>query len=685
MSHKEQKPTELKYYRTMLRSQSVYPEKSFKGTKQDEVAFDTRYVPVTTTFHDKNVSAGFIGTTYVSDAPHKNEVLDSYSEMSVVNPDWTLRANIMAVADGFGHMGDVAQIADAANKISHAFTNYMAANVEAIEGFIRLNDKEGFKKLIIDIVKKVHKNFSTKLEETASLACTMMLNIDGQYYHASVNIGDGVVWAIDRDEKTIKSLVPSVNTGYEGEEATPPAFHTVFAKQGDKISKNPLDYNEDIMSDFGEISPNTVLFVASDAQTEPLMEQIKASSEFVATPIKGEKARFRYRYSLTEGIGKKLYEELLNINDSDTTITILRKLFDFAIQFVNQKRQEADVLSCGDDHTGIAKDVGKTFSQNVGTAFSIKAETESERAGDLGQIERIDQNEMNIFRLALSLQDFLREKSKISTQGQDVARFWNKGLEVVLGPVGVEVFEELKENLVAWTTDWNNPEKSNDIKSKLDNCKKRLEADFKEIPEGIEWDDLINGYMFTVFSRAQLLDDVVALQHPSNERSEQHRENNVQIRVYLDGGEEALKKYVIKKNNKPINGELFRLRQHKDTMPDTGEGGEKKDAIKQLLNHIDDAQGDYDVIQDLVNKALKSEYYHFHQQNKMLVNRGPFHLYWLHSIFHKKINPVTGRYSRSKTEDLLIELKSSIQAAIELRDRDKPQAESSSLSQSTQD
>lgn len=292
-------------------------------------------------------------------------------------------------------------------------------------------------------------------------------------------------------------------------------------------------------------------------------------------------------------------------------------------------------------------------------------------------------------KVQLPLEEFIKTNYAKDSLNQQVARFWNKGLGVELGPVGVEVFKELEQNLVDWTTHWDDSQQSKAIKSKLDRCKTRLEADLKnlEIPEGINWNDLINGYMFTVFSRAQLLDNVVELQHPSNERSNQHRENNVQIRVYLDGGEEALKKHIIKKNNKPINGELVRLRTHKNTMPDAGEGGEKKAAIGQLLNHIDEANGNFDVIKVLVDKALKSEYHHFHQQNKFLVNRGPFHLYWLHSIFHKKINPVTGRYSRSKTEDLLIELKSSVQAAIDLRDRDKDKAqvESSSLSQSTQD
>ncbi len=93
------------------------------------------------------------------------------------------------------------------------------------------------------------------------------------------------------------------------------------------------------------------------------------------------------------------------------------------------------------------------------------------------------------------------------------------------------------------------------------------------------------------------------------------------------------------------------------------EGNAKVEKIEELVSKIK-AADTIEAIQALINSALKSDYKKGRQQNPLLVNRGPMHAYWIHSIFTKKRNTEAHRLSRSKTEDLLIDLKEEVDTAV---------------------
>ncbi len=282
----------------------------------------------------------------------------------------------------------------------------------------------------------------------------------------------------------------------------------------------------------------------------------------------------------------------------------------------------------------------------------------------------------------LPLQEFINKNCLVSSKGQDVARFWNKGSKVKFGPQGTAVLNVLLQNMAIWIENWSDPEKCEGIKSQLNDLKAQAAQDFEElsISAEINKEDLESGYMFAIFSQTQNRPEVVNVQSPSNDRYLINQDSNKQIRAFLDGGEEGLQNYLINQKLKPINGPIAILRNYSKTLPDVGAGSEKKQAIIELEKKIRAVAGDIEAIQVLVNNALKSEYHHFHQTNKLLVNRG-FHLYWLHSLFQRKmkINPVTGRLSRSTTEDRLIELKESVDAIVEkAKKTEEPGVDSSS-------
>lgn len=93
------------------------------------------------------------------------------------------------------------------------------------------------------------------------------------------------------------------------------------------------------------------------------------------------------------------------------------------------------------------------------------------------------------------------------------------------------------------------------------------------------------------------------------------------------------------------------------------DGNIKSEKIDDLVKSLIEANN-LKECQKLVNDALKSEYKKGRQQNPLLVNRGPFHAYWIHSIFSNKRNIESHRLSRSATEDLLIDLKKAIDEAV---------------------
>lgn len=277
-----------------------------------------------------------------------------------------------------------------------------------------------------------------------------------------------------------------------------------------------------------------------------------------------------------------------------------------------------------------------------------------------------------------SLEDFILENSKQSVVGAEVARFWGKGRQFTLGPEGEKVREEIKQKIVEWTQNWSDPKKCVVIKEQLNQLKSQAAKDFEglNIPESINREDLKSGYLFAIYSRNQTLDEVVKLQTHTTPRYEEHMESNKQIVKFLQGGEFALKKNAIHMAIEPIVAHIGKL------SAGGKESKAKSEAIKVLKENIDKAKGDLPTIQKLVNEALKSEYRHLHQTNKILVNRGPFHMHWIHSLVHKKRNPeAAGRLSRSKTEDLLIDLKKSVDDAVKFKeDQTKVQGQEPSSS-----
>lgn len=93
------------------------------------------------------------------------------------------------------------------------------------------------------------------------------------------------------------------------------------------------------------------------------------------------------------------------------------------------------------------------------------------------------------------------------------------------------------------------------------------------------------------------------------------------------------------------------------------EGNIKSQKIDEFIKLLNAAKS-LEEIQQLVNTALKSDYKKGRQQNPLLVNRGPYHAHWIHSIFSKKRNIESHRLSRSTTEDLLIDLKKAVDEAV---------------------
>lgn len=112
-----------------------------------------------------------------------------------------------------------------------------------------------------------------------------------------------------------------------------------------------------------------------------------------------------------------------------------------------------------------------------------------------------------------------------------------------------------------------------------------------------------------------------------------------------------------------LTNEIYKLSQHAQKIKMQREGKTKSQKIDELVELLSHANSLED-IQNHINNALKSEYKKGRQQNPLLVNRGPFHAHWIHSLFSKKRNFESQRLSRSTTEDLLIDLKKVVDDAI---------------------
>jgi len=121
-----------------------------------------------------------------------------------------------------------------------------------------------------------------------------------------------------------------------------------------------------------------------------------------------------------------------------------------------------------------------------------------------------------------------------------------------------------------------------------------------------------------------------------------------------------------------INDTLKALFNYANTLPSKNvgsqryrEGYEKRQEINSVLSDIH-GMTSFSELETRLEEALESNYQHGRQQNKLLVNRGPLHAYWIKSWLSPKgkHNQVAGnRLSKSTTEDLLIDLKEAVEGA----------------------